>query len=92
MMRQQKYPEEATPAEQKMFGPCLLSATLVKHKLDAKRARDAASRKKRQNAALVSTDQAEKKQKTSAHIEITASGPGDEVMDLLQRLVGAHRS
>ena len=91
LIRQGKYPQDASEDEQHLFGNCLLSSVLVKAKMDAKRARDAASRRKRQ---LISTEQSEPKRlaTSDAHIEINASGPGPQVIELLKKLVGTNSS
>lgn len=86
MIRQRRYPEDASPSERALFGDCLISTSLVKAKMDAKRARDAASRRKR-NGDRAALEQPAKKPK-EAHIEINASGPGTAVIELLRGLVG----
>lgn len=88
MVRKQRYPEDATDAERRLFQKCLLSTTLVKAKLDAKRARDAASRRKRMNGS--NSEQPEKVMRREAEIEINARGPGNQVIELLRGLVNGN--
>lgn len=47
MVRAGAYPDDASPAERKLFGTCMLSERCIRSRADAKRQRDAESRRKR---------------------------------------------
>ena len=94
MVRQGLWPDGATPAERALFGSCMLSDHLVSHRIDAKRKRDAMSRRKRHAdgdvaPAKVAKVEVQKPDAAGAHIKIEASGPGSEVIALLRQLVNA---
>lgn len=77
LSKNKEWPGQATPAELKLFGPhCCISTALLEQKQRQKRARDAASRKRRAtgNTAPPATDG------KKAKVTVTFEGTMSEVM------------
>lgn len=78
MSKNNEWPEQATPSELALFGPhCCISSALLEQKQRQKRARDAASRKRRATGNAPPAATADSKR---AKVTITFDGTMDEVL------------